>query len=149
MPAAVTFNDVRYASLAAAAVAHGLDAATVAGRVRRGWSVAAALETPPTKRGRPIQVAGNTFGSREEARAAAGLAESTVRARITRGLSLQDAIGMGKQPRGRRPGTLRVTAIAAGINPDVVRARLRIGWTLARSLAVPPKRYRSKAATSD
>ncbi|MBP0463610.1 hypothetical protein J5Y09_06790 [Roseomonas sp. PWR1] len=144
MPAPVTFKDLEYASLAAAARAHGLNAATVINRVRRGWSVAQALATPPIAHGRPVKVGAATYGSRAQAISAFGVAERTLYARMERGISLPDALALGKQPRGPRPGTVRTTALAAGADPVIVAARLRSGWSLARALAVPAKRYRRR-----
>lgn len=131
-------------SLNAAARAAGIDGATAAGRVHRGWTPEHAVSTPPISPERPVKVGDRVFASRAEALAAAGLVESTIRARMARGISRADALAMGKRPSGRPPGAIREAALAAGLHPSVVWGRLRIGWSLPRALSVAPKRYRTR-----
>lgn len=144
----VRLNGAEYRSLHAAALAHGMNAGTVINRVRRGWSIASALATPPVERERPIHVNGITYTSTGEALAAASLSESTIRARVERGLGLSEAFALGKRRRGREPDATSAAAIAVGLNPGLVKARLRLGWTIARALSAPRRPHHRQTRAS-
>lgn len=144
----VQINGVRFRSLHAAARAHGMNGATVIGRVRRGWSVTSALATPAIAPERPVYLNGTTYSSTGEALAAAGVSESTIRARVERGLGLSEAFSVGKRRRGPEPDPISAAAIAAGLDRDLVKARLRLGWTLKRALSVPPAPCRRRKPAS-
>jgi len=68
------------------AAALGIHPATVHARLRRGWSLYAALHTPPTPRSKLRQT------ERTALALAAGLKPATVQARMRRGWSLERAV---------------------------------------------------------
>jgi hypothetical protein len=141
---AVVFNGTTYGSLTEAAVAAGMDPGTAHGRVRRGWSVADALSTPPTSPARPVRIGEVTYATKAEACAAAGVDPWTMHHRVKHGMTIAEALAIGKRPRGRRPSPVREAAVAAGADPKIVTSRVRTGWTLQRALAVTPRRYRPR-----
>lgn len=92
----MTFDDVRYASLAHAARALGLDPLTVAARVAHGYSREDALrgylKGPGDSAAKPIEFNGKTYASQTQLAEQYGLAWRVVAKRIACGWTLEQAL---------------------------------------------------------
>ncbi|MDE3241704.1 MAG: GIY-YIG nuclease family protein [Nitrospirota bacterium] len=102
-PKAITVNGTKYRSLAQAAAVIGKKRATIAARLKFGWTLKQAfgLEPPPQRlvKGREITVEGKTFESIGQAARYYGLNPKIVDARLRSGWSIEEALDIVRRPR--------------------------------------------------
>lgn len=130
----------------------GIDRQRVWARVKSGWSLDMALSTPiiakaprSTKRD---AVKGRIYAAKCKAMVSALLGHPVTRDEAWR--FMRDLRRVGIDPMGGRwngVATVKEKAVAAGINPAIVRQRVkRNGWSLERALATPVE-HRSDTLT--
>jgi DNA-directed RNA polymerase specialized sigma24 family protein len=158
---AVAVKGVRYASIAAAARAHGLKPNVVGDRLDSGWSPeqACGLEAAPTWARRPrelvVTVAGKVLRFKSVSSAARffGVSYEAASGRLDSGWSIEEAFEIvppsrkyARKPisfvRGGQPvsfSSLAAAAKAMGLDRGTVAARLKKGWLLEEALGVVPR----------
>jgi hypothetical protein len=137
-----------YPTLSSLAGAFGVKVTTLARRMRsKHWTLeqACGLEAPPVSaanQGKKLDVAGQTFPSMAAACLAHGIKVEVYHARRRTGWSIEEALEITARPDAPRPGaktwsiagktyfSLRKACEAHGLNPDRIRSRLSMGWTL-------------------
>jgi hypothetical protein len=140
--------DQYYPTLSSLAVAFGVKVTTLARRMRsKHWTIeqACGLKDPPVSaanQGKKLEVDGQTFPSMAAACLAYGIKVEVYHARRRTGWSIEEALEIVARPDAPRPGaktwsiagktyfSLRKACEAHGLNPDRIRSRLSMGWTL-------------------
>jgi len=138
-------------NLSALARHAGLTPATLRQRLRNGWDLKEALETPPGPQGRGAhrKLPGPSESwpeDRSERRLAdrerAGLTARTVQERIAAGWEPKLANSAPKGTRRRTGPNISQLAREHGLGPETVRARIKKGMTLQDALVTPLMRVR-------
>ena len=137
-----------YPTLSSLSRAYGVKVTTLSRRLRsQHWTLeqAVGLASPPpssSSQGKPLQVGDTTYPSMAAACTAHGVKVEVYHARRRTGWSIEEALGVIARPDVPRPGarlwtvagqsyvSLRKACDAHQLNPDRVRSRLSMGWTL-------------------
>jgi hypothetical protein len=149
----VTVGGVRYPSISAAARAFGMDHSVVISRLREGWPLRRALTVKPRSRGQGITVTirGCEYPSLWAACKALGAPYSASTRRLKQGWDPERAVsapvgerggpaknsGKRLHAAGKRYPSITAAAKAIGVDPSVVRERIRAGWTPSEALSAP------------
>jgi hypothetical protein len=146
-----TVQDRFYPTLSSLAVAFNVKVTTLARRMRsKHWSLeqACGLVPPPVSaanQGKQLTVGEETYPSMAAACLAHSVKVEVYHARRRTGWSIEEALGIQARPDLPRPGaktwsvagktyfSLRKACEAHGLNPDRIRSRLSMGWTLAEA----------------
>jgi hypothetical protein len=149
-----------FASQAEAASYFGVSQQALGRRLKAGWAPEAVVGIKKHQRqppGNAVVTSLGSFRSIAEAARHAGVAQATVQARLSDGWSPDEALGI--TPHRRKPKTtepidfsgqkypnLVELSRAYGLKGDLVRKRLKNGWTLeqALELTVAPPRFRNQ-----
>lgn len=154
---------ITYATVRAAANAHGLAHGNVTRRLNTGWTIEQAFElAPPPQRIAPnatkLVTGKGIFNSIREAAAAYGLEEGTIAARLRLGWTARQAVGDAYPPRKRTGRGKKIVcenktypsidefADAYGVNRVRTRKRLLRGWTPEEAVGLEPSppRFRNQ-----
>ncbi len=143
-----------YESVSELAQQFGLHQATVARRLRDGWTPEAAvgIDRKPKRKGHGTAVTyiGTTYPHLKALADALGIDAKTFRARLARGYSIEEAAKGLMKPRlsanaqtidfeGKRYESKDSLAKAYGLSWSVAAKRLSRGWTLRQALGVDPE----------
>ena len=149
---AVTVHGQEYRSVQAACTALRVSYSRVITRLRSGWDIERAVETPSGIGGltkalkKPVVIASKRYESIAAAARAYGLDPSIVRERIYGGWSLKDALSTPVQQgtggksvtiSGRRYPSICAAAHAHGVSKATVLSRIASRWKLKDAVSTP------------
>ncbi len=138
---AITYNGVKYPSIAELARAYGLKPNIMRLRLLNGWMLKHAVERQVVKRKRAsFFVQGERFPSIKAASEHFNVHEMTIHYRLKRGYTPEQAVGLeplfGKRTfdvQRQSFATLAAATRAYGLDYGIVRARLRNGWSVEKA----------------
>jgi hypothetical protein len=144
-PRAVRSRGKQFQSIRAAAIAAGVPDGTIRARLRAGWSVERALNTPVEERSTRVSIDEVDYASIADAARAHGLRVKLVHRRLSKGWTLAKAL---KTPANNLSSTITVgdkhfkslkkAAEHWGLLPATVRQRLKRGWSLEQAFGLAP-----------
>ncbi len=138
---AITYNGVKYPSIAELARAYGLKPNIMRLRLLNGWMLKHAVERQVVKRNRAsFIIQGERFPSIKAASEHFNVHEMTIHYRLKRGYTPEQAVGLeplfGKRTfdvQGQSFATLAAATRAYGMDYETVKARLRKGWSAEKA----------------
>lgn len=136
----VEYNGVVYPSISAMCKALNVkvDITTVATRLRVGWPVKQAIETPSKDK---FEYKGKTYRSFEALCRAYNKVSMSVRYRLESGRTLEDALEVDLRNivtyEGVRYPSVTALCLERGVDATLVHSRMKAGWSLKRAIETP------------